>query len=304
MNARQESKLNMYQGVQLLCKNNSTITNTNIAFTEALETLNLKITEIQGYATLAIKHTKGISTDKGLVKANLCLVAAKMAGFIFAYASTVNNTVLMEEVNYSLSALKKLREDAIVPTVNNIYQVANANLNVLANYGVTQASLEELSQAIADYNKVVPITKTMSSERSNFTDNITKLIEETDTLLKNRLDKLILLFEATHPDFVNTYKKVRHVDAPNKTITQIKGKVSNKVDGKAIEGAIITLSGTTNATTKSDKAGNFVIKPVTYGDYQLSIKATGFKDYSDIAFVVKKGKVNKVLVGLEVIVTM
>lgn len=299
MNARQESKLNMYQGVQLLCKNNSTITNTNIAFTEALNVLDLNITEIQSYATLAIKHTKGISTDKNLVKANLCLVASKVAGFIFAYASTVNNTVLMEEANYPLNTLKKLREDVIVPTVNNIYQVANANLNVLANYGINQASLDELSHAIADYNKIVPITKTKSSERANFTDNIAKLIEETDTLLKNRLDKLILLFEATHPDFVNTYKKVRHVDAPNKTITQIKGKVSNKVDGKAIEGAIITLIGTTSTTTKSDKEGNFMFKPASYGDYQLSIKATGFKDYIDNAFVVKKGNVNRVLVGLE-----
>ncbi len=299
MNARQESKLNMYQGVQLLCKNNSTITNTNIAFTEALNVLDLNITEIQSYATLAIKHTKGISTDKNLVKANLCLVASKVAGFIFAYASTVNNTVLMEEANYPLNTLKKLREDVIVPTVNNIYQVAHANLNVLANYGINQASLDELSHAIADYNKIVPITKTKSSERANFTDNIAKLIEETDTLLKNRLDKLILLFEATHPDFVNTYKKVRHVDAPNKTITQIKGKVSNKVDGKAIEGAIITLSGTTSTTTKSDKEGNFMFKPASYGDYQLSIKATGFKDYIDNAFVVKKGNVNRVLVGLE-----
>ena len=299
MNARQESKLNMYQGVQLLCKNNVAITSTNIAFTEALNALDLKINEIQSYATLAIKQTKGVSADKNLVKANLCLVASKIAGFIFAYASTVNNTVLMEEANYSLSDLKKLREDLIVPTINNIYKVASANISVLSNYGISNTSLEELNTAIAEYNSVVPITKTMSSERSNYTDNITKLIEETDTLLKNRLDKLILLFEATHPDFVNTYKKVRHVDAPNKTITQIKGKVSNKLDGKAIEGATITLSGTTNATTKSDKEGNFLFKPVSYGDYQLSIKATGFKDYIDNAFVVKMGKVNRVFVGLE-----
>ncbi len=72
-----------------------------------------------------------------------------------------------------------------------------------------------------------------------------------------------------------------------------------KLDGKAIEGTIIILSGTTNATTKSDKEGNFVFKPVSYGDYQLSIKATGFKDYLDMAYVVKTGKVNRVLVGLE-----
>ena len=98
---------------------------------------------------------------------------------------------------------------------------------------------------------------------------------------------------------MNTYKKVRHIDAPNKTVTQIKGNVINKVDGKAIEGATISLIGSTNVTTKSDKEGNFIFKPLTYGDYQLSIKATGFKDYIDTAFVVKMGKVNRVFVGLE-----
>lgn len=299
MNSRQESKVNMYRGVLLFCQNNAGIVLANTAFSEAINALTIKVNEIQDYLVREIRHTTGISADKATAKAKLCLVASEIANIVYAYANTVNNKVLIDEVNYSLSDLKKLREDLIVATVTNIYNSTQSNLSALGTYGITASTLDELTDAINDYNALLPKTKTTISEKSNYNDNIIKLIDETDTLIKNRLDRLVVVFNKPHPDFVNTYKKVRHIDAPNKTVTQIKGNVINKVDGKAIEEAIISLIGSTNATTKSDKEGNFVFKPVTYGDYQLSIKATGFKDYIDTAFVVKMGKVNRVFVGLE-----
>lgn len=299
MNSRQESKVNMYRGVLLLCQNNASIVSTNIAFSEAINALTVKVNNIQSYLVREIKHTTGVSADKATAKAKLCQVASEIAGLVYAYANSIDNKVLMDEVHYSLSDLRKLREDLIVATVTNIYNTTQANLNLLGTYGITATTLDELTEAINEYSTLLPKTKTTISEKLNFKDNISKLIDETDALIKNRLDKLIVVFTKSHPDFVNTYKKVRHIDAPNKTVTQIKGKVTNKADGKAIDNAVITLSGTTNATTQSDKKGNFIFKPITIGDYQLSIKATGFNDYIDTAFVVKLGKVNKVFVGLE-----
>lgn len=299
MNSRQESKVNMYRGVLLFYQNNADVVATNNPFSEAINALTIKVNEIQGYLVREVKHTTGISADKASAKAKLCLVASEIASIVYAYADTIDNKVLMGEVNYSLSDLKKLREDLIVAAITNIFNSTQSNINALGAYGITASRLNELTEAINEYNALLPKTKTTISEKSNYNDNIIKLIEETDALIKNRLDRLIIVFNKTHPDFVNTYKKVRHIDAPNKTVTQIKGQVTNKIDGKAIEGANISLSGTTNATTKSDKEGNFIFKPVTYGDYQLSIKATGFKDYTDTAFVVRLGKVNRFFVGLE-----
>ena len=299
MNAIQESKLNMYRSVQLLCKSNNSIVADNVAFSQGLSQLDALITNITNYLSLEIKHTAGITEDKTKAKDNLSALAADIAGLVFAYADTIQNKVLKDEVKYSYSELKRLREDVIVPTVSNIYKAAFDNLSVLTDFGVNAQLLAQLEEAMETYNAVLPKGKTTKSEKSSFSANISNSINEIDDLLKNRLDKLVIVFNKTNPDFVKAYKKVRQIDAPNTVTTQLKGKVISSSDGKLIQGAEISISGETTMSTQSDKDGLFGIKPLKAGIYQINVQATGYQTSTIVGFQVKMGKINRVEVQLK-----
>lgn len=299
MTSLQESKLSMYQSVQLLCSNNPTITSSNAAFTEGLNELNAKISDILNFVSTDIKHTSGITNDKTVIKHHLCTVASEIAGFVFAYANVAKNEVLKQEVNYTFNELKRLREDLIIPTVKIIYNSTQANIASLSSYGIDAVKLQEFADAINAYTNALPTTKMTKSEKSSVVISLNNIIKETDELLKTRLDKLILLFSKTHPEFVNAYRSIRHVDAPVRTVTQIKGKVSSSKDGITIGEATIMLVGKNTFSTTSDSEGNFVFKPITYGKYQVSVQATGYQTYTEENFLVKMGTVNKLLVMMK-----
>lgn len=72
MTSLQESKLSMYQSVQLLCANNPTITSTNAAFSEGLNELNLKIIDILNCVSTDIKIPVELQTSK--VQLNIIFV--------------------------------------------------------------------------------------------------------------------------------------------------------------------------------------------------------------------------------------
>lgn len=293
MKARQESKLSMYQGVQLLCKSNSSITSTNLAFTESLSVFISKIEEIQFYLSQQIKETTGITNDKQLIKENLCRMSSDIAGIIYAFASAYKNIVLMNEVDYSYTKLFRLREDLILPTIQNIYNAADANRSDMVDYGIDAEKINEFSQAINSFKAVLPKIKITRSEKSMFSDKIAEIMTEVDVLLSNRLDKLVVIFQKSHPDFYNAYKHIRKIDAPNSTSTQIKGNISTELDRKAIAGAIITLKGKTITSIQSDKEGNFNIKPIALGIYDVNIQAKGFQPQIIENFRVKLGKISR-----------
>lgn len=207
--------------------------------------------------------------------------------------------MLKQEVNYTYNELKRLREDLIIPTVKIIYNATQANLASLTNYGIDTIKLQEFADVISAYTTVLPTIKMSKSEKSSIVISLNNLFKETDELLKTRLDKLIALFNKTHPDFVNAYKSIRHVDAPTKTVTQIKGNVSASKDGTVIKGAIISLVGNSNYTSTSDNEGNFIFKPVSFGKYQVNVQATGYQPYTEADFLAKRGVVNKLLVKLK-----
>ena len=299
MTSLHESKLSMYQSVQLLCANNPTITSTNVAFLEGLNELNVKINDILNFVSTDIKDTSGITNVKNTVKHTLCTIASEIAGFVFAYANVVKNEKLKQEVNYTYNELKRLREDLTIPTVKIIYNATQENLASLGGYGIDASKMQEFSDAIIAYTNALPTIKITKSEKSSVVISLNNLFKETDELLKTRLDKLIALFNKNHPEFVNAYKSIRHVDAPTKTVTQIKGNVSAAKDGTVIKGAIISLVGNANYTINSDNEGNFIFKPVSLGKYQVNVQATGYQPYTEIDFWAKRGVVNKLLVKLK-----
>jgi Carboxypeptidase regulatory-like domain len=226
------------------------------------------------------------------------MMALDAAGLVFAYASATDNHQLKAAMDFTMTDLKRLNKETLVPTLQNILKGIQANLKELEAYGLSAAHVEVLTVAIGDYTNQVPKPQQAKTVRTTYTKGIIKLIQETDALLKEQLDKLIVGFKKDHPEFVAKYRAARTIYDPPTQRTQIKGKVLAGDSGKLVKNATVTLNGPTSVALQTNAAGNFAIKPLPPGKYQVQIQAEGFADAVVEELLVKLGKVTRLEVSL------
>lgn len=305
MNAKQEAKLNMYRTVENYCNENTTIISTNVAFMAAFTEFKAKIVAINTTLQQDAVNITGIAQDKKNAKLALCEKAADIAGLIYAYAETVSNETLKQEVNYSLSALIKTREETLVARCQNIYNAGVLNQSSLTDYGITPAILANLQSLITAFNAQTPKPRTAISQRKTLTANLVTLFKETDKILRTRMDKLVITFKAAHPDFVKTYEAARVIVDPPHTTTQLKGTVTDKTTGTPVKNASVTVTATPKTaanpetaatanpvTVQTDPAGEYLFKPLPFGEYTMTVTATGYTEFDSDVIDVRLGEIN------------
>lgn len=299
MNAKQQVKLNMYRSINQLCSDNSSIIKTSAAFENAFKAFSTKVTSLINTGTSEAKATKGIVIDKDLTKKTLCEYATIVASIVFAYANNTKNNTLKQAVNYTNSDLQHMKPNILIATCNNIYAAANNNITALASYNITTTELSALQTAIDNYSAAVPKLKTANSLKAASTVNIKALIKEIDDILKNEMDKLIVSFKYNNSNFVIAYKKARTIIDAATSTTQIKGTITNTTTNNPIIGAKISITGADSAEATTDKAGNFIIKPIAPGQYKITITAKEYTNYIEENLIVKLGQATAVEVALK-----
>jgi ABC-type uncharacterized transport system auxiliary subunit len=63
----------------------------------------------------------------------------------------------------------------------------------------------------------------------NEQNNLRELFKQTDAILREQMDRLVVTFKATHPDFVKTYESTRIIVDPPKKSVQFKEIVTDKI---------------------------------------------------------------------------
>jgi hypothetical protein len=242
MNALQEAKLKMYRATESYCDANAAIVASNVAFQTAFTGFKTNIETIISTLQADELVLTGITADKLQSKQKLCRMTAETAGVIYAYAVTVGDNTLKMAVDFPVSDLTRMREDSLAVRCQSIHDAGSANLAALADYGVTQASLDNLQTAIDTYSADTPKTRTAISQRKTMTAKLAHLFDETDTLLKDRLDKLVQIFNSAHPDFVQTYEAARRIVKPPTTHTQLKGTITDQTTHAPVKNATVTAT--------------------------------------------------------------
>ena len=67
------------------------------------------------------------------------------------------------------------------------------------------------------------------------------------------MDKTVVGFKASNPDFISTYKANRIIIDPGKTTTALKGIILNSMDKSPVSGAAIIIVETGNKTSTNEK---------------------------------------------------
>lgn len=289
MNSRQEAKLNMYRATENHCNENAAIVATVPAFATTLTIFSATVSTLISTAQQEDLVVKGITIDKAEAKKILSQLAADIAAPIFAYASANANNQLKQEVNFTLSQLLKTKDDILAPRCQNIHDAGIANLPSLAPYGITPVVLTAFQEVIDAYQQKVPTPRNSAAQKRSIRESIKNLFTEADTILKERLDKTLVGFRSTHPEFIATYKANRVVIDPARSATTIKGRVLHAATATPIAGAFVHIP-QTDTQVSADHTGNWEIKPIPPGVYTIIVSATGFQQKEIRGIAVKLGQ--------------
>jgi hypothetical protein len=289
MNKVNETRLFMYESVIAYCNNNAATTALVPAFQTALTAFQTVVGQINDTAQMEANVITGITSAKIKSKATLCDQAANLSAAVFAFASTTNNDQLKEEVGFSITDIKRLSDEMLVPTCANIRDAANANITALATYGITDAIVTDFQTAITDYKAKVVSPRNAVSQRSAYSTALSKFFEQANGILKDQLDKMALQFKTTAVGFYVVYRNNRTLIGPGTSATQITGTVTNSVTHLPLPGATVEVVGQPLKTT-TNMQGFFILKTVSPGSRSIKVNIAGYGEKQEDDLLVKLGK--------------
>lgn len=91
----------------------------------------------------------------------------------------------------------------------DILSAAKANFSMLADFNVTQAKVTKLEELIADFDKLIPKPTAKRAKRKGLNEAADLAVDHADGVLNNGLDKLMLDFEESNPQFFRDYWNAR-----------------------------------------------------------------------------------------------
>ncbi|MEZ5083970.1 MAG: carboxypeptidase regulatory-like domain-containing protein [Bacteroidales bacterium] len=292
MNDIQENKFNMYQATNGVLGEFEPIWTAIPAFSDITSKVTNIITDISTYHQIQIADTTGITVDKNIIRQNLIQATLKVIHGLVAHAIVIADNELLNRVNYNKSDLTLSRDTILADKAQIIHDNAAPLVTELATYLVTPTDIETLSNLIKDYTDALPEKRIAVTQSMYSTDFLREKFLEMDDLLRNKLDKLIRIFEASNPEFVSRYFAARTIidlgvrHTTGQTI--ISGIVEDKATQQPIQGVNVwILEKGLSFSTGPD--GRFTFDLTEGGTYTIKAEKSGYQTYTHDPVTIKKG---------------
>jgi len=280
MNSQNQSKLKMYLTVRIYLLSNPAVTAKLPNFPEFMAALDAAITQIQTNSEQHQLNTKGVTTNKQLLRDALITETIDASSKMQAYAKYTRNEVLMSEIKFKLNDLKDIPALDLVDIANIVYRRINDNLDILPLYGLNKQTQETYRADIDTFSASIPLPR--QSQLKNKENSLleTQGFKIGDEAIDN-IDGVVEIVRLTEPIFYAGYKNARKIVEQGTGSLQVQGNITDASTGNPLPGATITfrLSGQTEVILEKEAAakGGFMIKSLAEGIYDVSITKIGFK---------------------------
>lgn len=188
---------------------NSAIWQSNVPITETLAEVDGDLEAIAALATKQDKPIVGPAADKAEARFDFENQIVMVSGQIAALAAKNKDATLEEQADLTMAELGKMAADALEATGTRISGLATANLAALAPYGITQADITLLDQLQATFSAFKSKPREAVVERKKETDLIPPLVSNLLSTLRRQLDRQMLRFKTSHPEFYQGYLAAR-----------------------------------------------------------------------------------------------
>ena len=209
MNRIQQNQKSMFSAVHDSFKTYSTILDTNPAMTSARNVFGTMLEELEQVEMIQSGHAVGHAELKQKEEAEMIQATVQIAAILYVYALDKDLPDLQKKASVSPSMLKRMSSGALKTACLNILQLAEQHKEVFVDYGSKPEKVDELKKEIDDFVAVISAPRSAIVTRSQATQRMKEIFSDINHLLKNKIDKLMLLFEHSHAEAYQNYKAAR-----------------------------------------------------------------------------------------------
>ncbi len=209
MDRKLTNRVTMFKTVAAVLDQNNSIWSGMAPLATAVQAFKAKVTAIDAAAQKQETPVSGAVDEKAGARDALEDVLFLTCEALGALGHTSNDNELMALTDLTPSGLDKLGDEALANRATTILARANAMKSELATLQVTQANLDELDQALQDFQASKAKPRTAVAERVAQTESLPSLVREGSDILGNQIDPLVNLFRRSNADFVAGYRSAR-----------------------------------------------------------------------------------------------
>lgn len=195
MNDYFENKESMYIAVEKVMTDNEPRWAGVPKMVSIVNTFRGRLASINSLREIQEENLKGITQDKEARKNIMANLALRIAGAMVAYADETNNNELKKNIGYTLTELIKPRDTTGKSRCQKIYNKAVPLAPILADYGIHDTDISALQGAITAYGLIIEKPRTAKSMSKAAGKEMKGMFKDTDGLLKNKMDKLMLQYK-------------------------------------------------------------------------------------------------------------
>ena len=208
MNKGQTNYFNMFLNVQECLNDNSSVWS-NIPRVVTYKTeFDKIIVDLREKSGISIESIS-VSGKKDKLKQQIAEKVSVILGILTAFAYEKDDTDLVKQVKLSKSAILKIKDTDVVPKAKFFTSIAMQNLKELTDFGLSEASLTELEAIVNEFDGLIGKPRSIRNKKFVSLGEVDQFINEGNNLLKNKLDKLMLMFRESNPAFYNGYQRSR-----------------------------------------------------------------------------------------------
>lgn len=307
MTTKQERRVNMYRATDDYLNLNPGITKDLPNFEGYFNSFKITIKQLMLIAEIQKDTSTGAAKEKKRLRDNLITLASDNSAAITAYAKFTNNELLLDKVKFSDSDLIKMSGVELINYAQIIYNKAEANIGVLATYGVTPETIKALNDAIAVFDASLAKPRVGITEKAKATSELALLFASADSILEN-MDASIKIIRRKEPNFYKGYTSNRKLVDTGSGKLALKATAKELTSGEPVQGAVFTFNheadkfsgsnGNGEITKKTSKKGSFHIKNMQSGTYKVVVNKPGYKE-KEVTVSVADGERSELKVELE-----
>ncbi len=209
MNQTQRNQKAMFHAVAHTFQTHATTLSANAVLADACTSFNALLSELSEVQMIQEGHATGSGELKQKEEAEMIQATVQVAAAVYVYAIDNNQPDLQRKASVSPSQLQHMSAEKLITTCLNIHALAAQLNGNLSDYGVLPEAITNLKKEIDDFAAVIASPRSAIVTRSQATARIAELVTELNQLLKDRVDKLMLLFQHNQPQVYQTYKAAR-----------------------------------------------------------------------------------------------
>ena len=190
---------------------NQTIWTGNKAVTDTMSKVNAALGTVDTKAQAQETPILGEEELKVLTRHDYEEEIMRIAGQICSMATKAGDTVTAGQTEFTLSQLDKMSADDLERTGKRVSGLATASLAALADFNITQPDVKGLDDMTTQFDKVKTGPRTAIAKRAGQTKTLPPAVKSVVSLLRNHVDKEMLMFKKSNPEFYAGYVSARVV---------------------------------------------------------------------------------------------